>query len=359
MKFSLSDVFGGIFRRRIPAAEQPQPAPIYRGLDTAVTALIEADGTQSRQMFDNLTLPLIRALGAEARRRGDVNAEQAVLSLIDDMTAACKKARDTRMPRGRPGTDYRRYETHYNYALITAMAVAWHMDQSDEDGGHLYFAEKLIPFDGLRRMKEQVMVWSDWQAFFTGEDDGGLRWLAGREHKSEATGKCAEISDPARKDCANYLTREQIERDSKFVTPNPQVYAGEDALGWEIVHFIRDSLRNGTLTRNRRNSWVQVDREGRTFLQAPELFDWCRRNMPSPETTKCLQNRFGRLNICVRYRNKGNLMRGARPSDKRFRTGLVVADPAIFWDGYPPDERFAIQGLTPTNAAKDQPEPLK
>ncbi len=322
-------------------------------LHPAVLPLLEADGTQSRKMFYCMTLPVIWAVGVEARKRDAATAEACVLQLIEDMTAACKRARNTRLPQGRPGTDYRKYEVHYNYALITAMAVAWHMEQCGETGGHLYFADKLIPFDGMRRLKDKAMVWSDWQAFFTGADDGGLRALAGRSlPPGQASGDKPVLEDSSVS--KTYRTREQIQRDSKFVIPHRCDYAGEDAVGWDIVQFIRESLQAGQLSYNKRRSWVQVDREGRTFLQVPEIFAWCRENMQLEEPVKRLQNRFGRLNISVRYRKRGSMLYGARPSDKRFRAGYVVADADIFWDGYPPGDRFVIRDLTPQSLAKDQ-----
>lgn len=93
---------------------------------------------------------------------------------------ACRRAGNHRLPKGQQVTDYRRFETLYNYAP----------DQCDGDrlahgrsragtGGQQALAETLIPPTGLARLRQEALVWEHWQAFFEGRDDGGLREVAG------------------------------------------------------------------------------------------------------------------------------------------------------------------------------------
>ena len=91
---------------------------------------------------------------------------------------------------------------------------------------------------------------------------------------------------------------------------------------------------------------MQVDREGRTFLQVPEVFEWCYERLDAEVPPKTLVNQFGRLNICTRTRKGQNLLRGGRRNQKAYQQGFVVEDPSLFWDGEPPADQFYIRHLT-------------
>ena len=131
-----------------------------------------------------------------------------------------------------------------------------------------------------------------------------------------------------------------------FVRPDRSQWAQPLARGWVLVEAIREGLQDGSLPYNRKKAWVQVDREGRTFLQVPEVFEWCCERLDMDVPPKTLVNQFGRLNICTRTRKGQNLLRGGRRNQKHYQQGFVVEDPALFWDGDPPADEFYIRHLT-------------
>lgn len=344
--------------KQIPAREPPDRCT--DALDQALAALLQADGTLSRADFTTLTLPLFKKVHAEAVDRvGEGTADADLADLIMRMAVACRRACDTRMPQGRAGSDYRRYETVYNYALITAMAVAWHMEAAGlPRGAHEPLALSLIPPAGLQRLQADPMVWNDWLAFFTDGEDGGLRRLAGRElspgdtadagradnHESHQPNTAVLSEPPPCAQSVQPLGNETV--DSHCITPPKNQWAGPLAAGWQLVDTIRDGLRDGSLAFNGKADWVQVDREGRTFLQVPEVFEWCQHRLGGDDTAKTLINRFGRLNICTKTRQGENILRGGRPNQKHYQRGFVVEDPAIFWEGNAPADHFYIKRLT-------------
>lgn len=329
-------------------------------LDQALSALLQADDTLSRADFATLTLPMLKQIHAEAMsREGESTADADLADLMTAMAVACRRACDTRMPQGRAGTDYRRYETVYNYALITAMAVAWHMEAAAVPRGeHEELALHFIPPAGLQRLQADPMVWNDWLAFFTDGDDGGLRRLAGRQGSPGRAGEAgradgrdfhqsgtAAKSKPPRSDKPTHRPMSET-TDNQCITPHKNQWAGPLAAGWQLVDTIRDGLRDGSLAFNGNADWVQVDRQGRTFLQVPEVFEWCQQRLAGDDTAKTLINRFGRLNICTKTRQGENILRGGRRNQKHYQRGFVVEDPAIFWEGDAPAAHFYIKRLT-------------
>ena len=316
-----------LFRRRAPADPRARPnAPASHPLDGPIRALHRADGTQSEAQFQQQTLPLFQALHLAAQQRDPGTADQTLTTLLMSIAQACQRAGNHRLPKGQQVTDYRRFETLYNYALISAMAIAWHMDAAElEQGGQQALAETLIPPTGLARLRQEALVWEHWQAFFEGRDDGGLREVATSQKQKEPSPEATA---------------------DKFLTPHSSQWANPLSKGWVLVEAIREGLRDGSLPYNRKQAPVQVDTEGRTFLQVPEVFEWCHERLNAGVPPKTLVNQFGRLNICTRTRKGQNLLRGGRRNQKAYQQGFVVEDPSLFWDGEPPADQFYIRHLT-------------
>ena len=335
-----------VIRRLWPEAAGAQSnSPKTHPLDAALLGLYRADGSQSRAQFARETLPLFQALHREALRRESATAESAMQSLLDTITGACQRAANERLPKGGQVTDYRRYETLYNYALISAMAIAWRLDETEVDpGGAVRLAERFLPADGMARLQRETLVWKHWQAFFEGGDDGGLREVAGRSAGLRQS-TAAPVFSPSRPNArasapgANTQVR-------AFARPDRSQWAQPLARGWVLVATIREGLQDGSLPYNCKRAWVHVDREGRTFLQVPEVFEWCGERLDGHAHPKTLINQFARLNICTRTRKGHNLLRGGRRKQKHYQQGFVVEDPTLLWDGEPPQDEFFIRHLT-------------
>lgn len=340
-----------LFRRRAPADSQARPNSLAaHPLDGPIRALYRADGTQSEAQFQRLTLPLLQELHRAAQQRDPATAEQALTTLLMSIAEACQRAGNHRLPKGQQVTDYRRFETLYNYALISAMAIAWHMDaEALELGGQTALAETLIPPQGLARLRQEALVWEHWQAYFEGREDGGLREVAGRSAlpgRAPETPASTSSPNPGESTTPSKQTSNPQATTEKFLTPHSSQWANPLSKGWALVEAIREGIRDGSLPYNRKQAPVQVDREGRTFLQVPEVFEWCHERLDSDLPTKTLVNRFGRLNICTRTRKGQNLLRGGRRNQKSYQQGFVVEDPSLFWNGEPPADQFYIRHLT-------------
>ena len=298
--------------------------------------LYRADDTLPADQFARLVVPMLEVV----REAAD---DEVFRALLERITAAQHRAANVRFPLGRPGADYRRFETVYNYALTAVMVTAWWMERHQWGPDALKRAlATCVPAPGLARLQREPEVWQDMRAFFTGDADGGLRqvsgtqWLLATPAHPPITGGQATPSAKPRNDAGS----------ERFLTPKRSQWANPLANGWVLVEAIRDGLRDGSLPYNRHQAPVQVDREGRTFLQVPEVFEWCYERLDAEVPPKTLINQFGRLNICTRTRKGQNLLRGGRRNQKAYQQGFVVEDPNLFWDGEPPADQFYIRHLT-------------
>ena len=302
--------------------------PVYR-----------ADGTLHTDHFASLVVPMFEQVRGAA-------SDAEFQTLLDKITAALNRAANVRFPLDRPGTDYRRFETIYNYALMVVMATAWWMERNKMGLEALERAlGTCVPAQGLARLKHESEVWRDVLAFFTGAADGGLRQVSD-SHWQPVTSVPANnppATSGAGKPVTNSAERCKSER---FLTPHKNKKAGPLAKGWVLVETIRNGLADGSLPLNAKGAPVQVDREGRTFLQVPEVFEWCQQRMASAVPARTLANQFSRLGICTRTRGGKDLLRGGRRSQKRYQQGFVVEEAQIFWDGPPPADDFYILHLT-------------
>jgi len=323
------------FSRPNKAAPTPTPAtaipPIY-------APLFRADGTLRADQFERQVVPILE----QVRKVASDADFQALLATI---TAALGRAANTRFPLDRPGADYRRFETIYNYAVIVVITTQWWLHHHKR--GLEALEDTLttaIPAEGLARLKREPAVWQDIRACITGEAaDGGLRQVAGIHWQPAAPAPSGTPPIPPSVSAPQPSTNKRCEH---FLTPHRSQWANPLTKGWVLVETIREGLRDGSLPYNRKQAWVQVDREGRTFLQVPEVFEWCYERLDAEVPPKTLVNQFGRLNICTRTRKGQNLLRGGRRNQKAYQQGFVVEDPNLFWDGEPPADQFYIRHLT-------------
>lgn len=324
----------GLFRK--PATTSPEPSAAAE-IPYCYRALYRADGTTHQTQFKSLVQPMLDQVSQSA-------TDAEFQTLLSQITGALNRAVDVRFPLDRAGADYRRFETIYNYALIVVMTMAWWMQRNKWDPDTLENAlEAYIPKPGLTRLKHEPDVWDDVRAFFTGGADGGLRQVSRVNWQSIAP---APENHPLMPSADSEPQSTSNSKSERFLTPHSSQWANPLSKGWALVEAIREGLRDGSLPYNRKQAWVQVDREGRTFLQVPEVFEWCYERLDAEVPPKTLVNQFGRLNICTRTRKGQNLLRGGRRNQKAYQQGFVVEDPSLFWDGEPPADQFYIRHLT-------------
>ena len=116
-----------------------------------------------------------------------------------------------------------------------------------------------------------------------------------------------------------------------------------------MLKAIREGLEEGSLSFNQPGDAVQVDREGRTFLEHPAIFEWCIERLALNVDVKRVKNRFDRLKVYTRSTEGNQLFRGRlRKRDQRSR-GYVLEDYSLLWSEAPPRGRFVIENITAKN----------
>ena len=313
-------------------------------LNAAISELWQAEGTHGRDAFEKAIVPIYTALLAEWQRSLPAQEGEArLLALLQATTAACHYRWSLRLPLKRPGSDYRKYEIVYTYALITAMAVDGLVDQSSEENpSPEALASRILPGEGLARLREDPVVWQDWLGYFEQSDIGGLyaasicdkNWLKPKPASSAHHG--AETPDQA-------PAIQQVEQyDARTVNSSEQP-AGS---GRAVLAALREGLSDGSLSFNQPSDAVQVDRDGRTFLEYPAVLEWCMERLALDEDLKRIKNRFDRLKVYKRTPAGRQLFRGnLRQRDPRVR-GYVLEDHSVLWSEPPPAGRFVIENLT-------------
>jgi hypothetical protein len=121
------------------------------------------------------------------------------------------------------------------------------------------------------------------------------------------------------------------------------------AAGWSVVDAIKVCIADGTLSVNQPGDLVQVDRDGRTFLQSPAVFEEVKTLQGLEEGARNLENRFARLKINKETSEGWRLFNGKSLKSEPMVKGYVVEDDNIFWDDEVPQGRFVVQGLTTLN----------
>lgn len=304
-----------------------------RELNAAISLLWRDMATHDKTDFGREIAPIYTALLEQLKRSlGSEAAEQQLLRLLAQTSNACRDRWSLRLPLKRPGSDYRKYEIVYTYALITAMAVDCLRNVEAVGASPLDTALRLLPAEGLARLRGDAMLWEDWVGYFNRAETGGLYAVAmGEGHRGIArTGTVQKTKiTPIREDAQPAAGR-----------------AGEPGSGKAILAAIRAGLADGSLSFNQPDDVIQVDRQGRTFLQYPAVLQWCKERLGLQEDLKRIQNRFDRLKLCKRSADGKQLFRGRlRPRDARVR-GYVFEDASVLWPQPPPPGRFVIERLT-------------
>ena len=110
-----------------------------------------------------------------------------------------------------------------------------------------------------------------------------------------------------------------------------------------MLEAIRAAIANGTLTFNQPGDAVQVDGEGRTFLEHPKILQWCAEQLALEDDLKRLKGRFSRMKVLKRSPQGRQLYSGRRGPRDRRRIGYVLENPTVLWPGQAPCGSFVIE----------------
>lgn len=263
----------------------------------------------------------------------DAQAETTVLELIIATTAACNYRWSVRLPMRRPGSDFRRYEAIYTYALITAMAVEklqQHASEQDKDPAQSM--QLIMTEEGIQQLQDDPIVWEDWLGYFEQADIGGLYQVA--------TCKTRALSI---KRTIQAMPRHCAQQHGEAKQRKPK------GAGRAMLAAIAEGIQDGSLTYNHPGDLVQVDRQGRTFLEHPAILHWCIERLELNDEFKRVKNRFDRQTVFRRSSNGQQLFRGKLRARDQIKKGYVVEEGAQLWQTEPPVGRFVIEKLTQQN----------
>lgn len=313
------------FWRKAPISGSPKAARAL-ALNAAISRLWQADGTHAKAAFEAQIVPIYTALLDQLKQHQPIDeAESNLLELLDATTAACHYRWSVRLPMKRPGSDYRKYEIIYTYALLTAMAVQCLREATSDAVPPEELANRILPEAGRVQLQADAIVWEDWLGFFEQAALGGLY----------AVSRCGQYNTSAQPE----VTSDEPKR--KKVNPTPPPGSGKAMLA-----AIKDALHTGTLSYNQPGDPVQVDREGRTYLVHPTILYWCKEALALDDDTKRLENRFSRLKIFKRTPGGNLLYRGRLGKQDQPSQGYLVEDAAQLWMEAAPRGRFVIENVT-------------
>ena len=305
-------------------------------LNAAISQLWQAQGTHSKADFHTHVVPLYTALLGELKRHTTPEAaEQRLLDLLVATAAACRYRWTLRLPMKRPGSDYRKYEIIYTEALVTAMAVgclrSYASTQFPEQ-----LATHILPQAVIDKLKADPIVWEDWLGFFQQAERGGLYWVS-------VCAKPAKHPRTINRDLSQAPGRQTSVKQPRVIVKPQEPPAGS---GRAMLDAVRDALATGALSFNKPGDAVQVDREGRTFLEHPAILKWCSEQLALDDDVKKLKGRFSRLKVHKRSAQGNQLYYGRLSKHDRRRIGYVVENPTILWQESPPVGRFVIEHVT-------------
>lgn len=333
---------GGRAGRSLPA--NPSKASRAQELNKAISDLWEAEATHDRGAFEENIVPVYMALLSALKKALPADqAEATLIELMNNTAAACHYRWSLRLPLKRPGSDYRKYEIIYTYALITAMAVDCLMaHDGDDETSPATAAARILSAEGLARLQEDAVVWEDWLGFFEQSETGGLYAASIRD-------KLWSPPRPQAGDADNHYVQpasRAVNRDLDEAARQAPVSEPVPGSGRALLAAMREGLEDGSLSFNQPTDAVQVDRDGRTFLEYPAAFEWCIERLELDADVKRAKNRFDRLKVYKRTPEGRQLFRGKlRQRDPRVR-GYVLEDSSVLWAKPPPPGRFVIENLT-------------
>lgn len=294
-------------------------------LNSAISRLWRAQGSHSQANFQSQMVPMYTGL-LEVLKQNQTHdaAEQTLMNLLDDTAAACRHRWKLRLPMKRPGSDYRKYEMVYTDALVTAMAVGCLIAQSDVKSPEQR-ARQILPEEIFSRLKADPLVWEDWLGYFHQADIGGLYGVS---------------------ICASPVKRNPRETVGKSPTAVRQTNPPPEGSGRAMLEAIRKALADGSLSFNQPCDAVQVDRQGRTFLEQPKILKWCIDQLALDDDLKRAKGRFNRLKVHKRSEKGHQLYYGRRGKHDRRRLGYVLENPAVLWCEAAPAGQFEIEQVT-------------
>lgn len=317
---------------RKPAYRHPK-ATRSKELNAAISQLWQDQATHDKDSFNQQIVPIYTALLEHLKlHQTEEAAEQQLLDLLNNTAKACRYRWTLRLPLKRPGSDYRKYEIIYTDALITAMAtdcLKQHANKAPEQ-----LAKILLSKDSLEKLKADQTVWEDWLGYFQQAQKGGLYAVSIQKRPQPKT-------------------RERPTRTPSATETRPK--APPPGSGRAMLEAIKTALADGTLSYNQPGDVVQVDREGRTFLEHPKILKWCNDQLNLDENLKKLKSRFSRLNVLYRSQQGNQLLYGRQNKRDRRRVGYVVENPSVLWSKGTPEGSFVIENLTRKVAKSNSP----
>lgn len=113
-----------------------------------------------------------------------------------------------------------------------------------------------------------------------------------------------------------------------------------------MLEAIKSALADGSLSYNQPGDAVQLDREGRAFLEHPKILKWCCEQLQLEDDLKKLKSRFSRLKVHKRSAQGKQLFYGRRGKHDRRRVGYVLENPTVLWPENAPAGQFVIEDVT-------------
>ena len=308
---------------RKPAYRHPK-ATRSKELNAAISQLWQDQATHDKDSFNQQIVPIYTALLEHLKlHQTEEAAEQQLLDLLSNTAKACRYRWTLRLPLKRPGSDYRKYEIIYTDALITAMATDCLKQHANN--GPEQLAAKLLSKDSLEKLKADQTVWEDWLGYFQQAQKGGLYAVSIQKRPQPKT-------------------RERPTRTPSATETRPK--APPPGSGRAMLEAIKTALADGTLSYNQPGDVVQVDREGRTFLEHPRILKWCAKVLDLDDDIKKIKGRFSRLKVLKRSQQGKQLYYGKRTPHDRRRIGYVLETPHTLWPDLPPAGTFSIDAIS-------------
>jgi hypothetical protein len=353
-------------------AKQQPSLEHQKALDAQLSALNIVSGGHEKHRFLALygglyeqVLESLKAVEASLPQ----HRELELADLMHEARVACGLRRIYLLPRGRKNINYRQYETVYNYALVSAMAVerlrgaysavtgsGREMGAGGPEGDTELqngrpqpppdaWAAKVIPLAGLEWLREDAMVWQDWLEYFTKPKTSAMADIARKARsRIENKDKPEEAATPSQLSTEEFV-RQMARQHAPEASRASSSLVPENKIGWQIVEAIKASLANGSLAFNERGSIVQIDQEGNTFLELPGIFEWYKEATANDATIQELTNQFKHLRI-VKTREEGkDIFRGRLLASEKWKRGFVLGDGSAIWPEGAPRGKFRLQGL--------------